>query len=61
MLWSGTTHSVLGAPVNSTCYIKKKKDCELRHKAVWQKTPTKCCKATLNIPIKKMRYINTIP
>ena len=24
VLWSGITHSVLGAPVNTTCYIKKK-------------------------------------
>ena len=24
VLWSGITHSVLGAPVNITCYIKKK-------------------------------------
>ena len=23
VLWSGNTHSVLGAPVNSTCYIKR--------------------------------------
>ena len=23
VLWSDITHSVLGAPVNSTCYIKK--------------------------------------
>ena len=39
VLWSGITHSVLGAPVNTTCYIKKKKDCELRQKAVWQSPP----------------------
>ena len=37
VLWSGITHSVLGAPVNTTCY--KKKDCELRYKAVWQSPP----------------------
>ena len=37
VLWSGITHSVLGAPVNTTCYIKK--DCELRQKAVWQSPP----------------------
>ena len=37
VLWSGITHSVLGAPVNTTCYIKK--DCELRRKAVWQSPP----------------------
>ena len=54
VLWSGITHSVLGAPVNTTCYIithsvlgapqceyylLHQKDCELRHKAVWQSPP----------------------
>ena len=34
VLWSVITYSVLEAPLNSTGYIKK--DCELRHKAVWQ-------------------------
>ena len=30
MLWSGITHSVLGAPVNSTCYIKKIVNCAIK-------------------------------
>ena len=30
VLWSGITHSVLGAPVNSTCYIKKIVNCAIK-------------------------------
>ena len=56
VLWSGITHSVLGAHVISTCYIKKIVNC----KAVWQ-SPPKCCKAHFNISIWKMPYINAIP
>ena len=48
VLWSGITHSVLGAP---TCYIKK--DCELRHKAVWQ-SPSQSAFEYIHI----LRYIN---
>ena len=38
VLWSGFFHSVLGALVNSTGYIK---DCEQHHQAAWQKVPHK--------------------
>ena len=30
VLWSGITHSVLGAPVNSSCYIKKIVNCAIK-------------------------------
>ena len=30
VLWSGITHSVLGAPVNSTCYMKKIVNCAIK-------------------------------
>ena len=30
VLWSGITHSVLGAPVNTTCYIKKIVNCDIK-------------------------------
>ena len=30
VLWSGITHSVLGAPVNTTCYIKKIVNCAIK-------------------------------
>ena len=29
VLWSGITHSVLAAPVNTTCYIKKIVNCAI--------------------------------
>ena len=30
VLWSGISHSVLGAPVNSTCYIKRIVNCAIK-------------------------------
>ena len=30
VLWSGITHSVLEAPVNSACYIKKIVNCAIK-------------------------------
>ena len=58
MLWSGFTHSVLGAAVNSTGYIKIV-NCAIKQSG--KKSPTKCGKAHLNIYTLKMRYINAIP
>ena len=55
-LWCGLTHFVLGAPVNSTGKIY---DCELRHKAVWQKSPTKFEYIHIENALYK-RYILTI-
>jgi len=57
VLWSGITHSVLGAPVNSTCYIKKVVNCAIKQSG---KSPIKCSKAHLNISTYKMRYINAL-
>ena len=59
MLWSGLTHSVLGAPVNSTCYIKKIVNCTIKQSG--KKSLTKCCKGHLNIYIENASHkCNTI-
>ena len=34
VLWSGINHSVLGAPVNSTCYIKKIVNCAMKQSRI---------------------------
>ena len=47
VLWSGTTHYFLGAPLNSSCYIKKIVSCTIKQSG--KKSPTKCCKVHLNI------------
>ena len=50
VLWSGITRSVLGAPVNITCYIKKIVNCAMKQSG---KVPHKVCKAHLIIPHRK--------
>ena len=59
VLWSGMTHFVLGASVNSTSYIKKIVNCAIKLRLA--KSPIKCCKTHLNISLKKIRDINAIP
>ena len=46
VLWSGLTHTVLGAPVNSTGSIKIV-TCAIKQSG--KTSPTKSCKAHLNI------------
>ena len=50
MLWSGLTHCVLGAPVNSTGYIKSV-HCPVKQST--KKSPTKGCKVHLNMYIHR--------
>ena len=57
MLWSGFTHSALGAAVDSTGYIKIV-NCAIKQSG--KKSPTKCCKRHLNIYTLKRLYINAI-
>ena len=60
VLWSGITHSVLGAPVNSTCYIKKIVNCIIKHSG---KVPHKVLYSAFEyIHIENtVRYINALP
>ena len=45
--------------MNSTCYIKNIVNCVIKQSG--KQSPTKCCKAHLNISTQKMRYTNALP
>ena len=59
MLWSGITHSVLGAPVNSTCYFKKNVNCAIKQSG--KSPPQSVVKRVWIHPHGKCRYINALP